>query len=679
MNKYIWSAVFVFCFIFQANGQGKIQLLCQPAQTDSVLLRWAPTDKEAWDSGNRYGYVVERYTLLRNGKLQENKEYRLLTPSPLKPAPLAEWEPYENDRFVSIAAECIFGEDESVPALSPVMIYKQYQIEQNKFSFALYAADQSVLAARLSGLCWTDKEAKADEKYLYAVHIHLPDSLPQDTAFAFTGISEYQALPKPLDLTARWEDKKVQLSWNIFYLNHIYNSYIVEKSTNGTHYTPISENATVQLADEGVEPTLGYRSDSLPDNQTTWYYRIRGNTAFGETGPPSDSIVGRGRKLIITAPVITNKEVIDNNKVRLTWEYPEDMNESCIGFRVYRSTKPNATKEKIYESKSAEKRDFTDLSPKLTNYYLVSVFDDETEKFTAGHTYAELIDSIPPVAPRNLAGKVDNYGKALLTWTKNTDEAIEGYRLYRSNRPDFEFLLLTPAVVQDSCFTDSINLNTLTKTIYYRLRAIDLRGNQSDFSEVLELKRPDVIPPVSPVIQSLEEQKNNLVITWINSSSEDVVRHHIYKKTASDSIFHWVATVEKSANTQVFQDNIVESGETYSYYVLAEDDSYLLSRPSASVQLTMSGSRSSDEIVLNKQIVGNNVVLTWNTPAKKKIAEVVIYKALNNGPLQLHAHTNGNTYQDNMPKLEQTVRYRIKIQYEESGSHAFSNEIELKR
>jgi fibronectin type 3 domain-containing protein len=674
----ILGAILFLSIVFQVGAQSNIRLLAKPMQADTILLRWAPADKETWDLGNRYGYVVERYTLLRDGQLLEDKEQRLLTPTPQKPAPIEKWESYENDRFVNIAAECIFGEEEATPALSPVMIYKKYQTGQNKFSFALYAADQSVLTAQLSGLYLADTEAKADEKYIYTVYIQAPDSLPKDTAFAFTGISEYQPLPKPLDLTAHWEDKKVQLSWNIFYLNHLYNSYIVEKSTDGRNYAPISENATVQLAGEDVEPQLAYRSDSLPDNQTTWYYRIRGTTAFGETGPPSDSIVGHGRKPIITAPVMTTKEVIDNQKVRLVWEYPEEMNESGVRFRVYRSSKPDATKEKLYESKTPEEREFTDISPKLTNYYLLSVFDNETEKFTPGHTYAELIDSIPPAGPRGLEGIIDRLGGVHLTWQKNAGEEIEGYRIYRGNRPDFEFLLVNPAVVKDSVFTDSININTLTKTIYYRLRAIDLRGNQSDFGDVLELKRPDVIPPISPVIQNLEEQKNSLVLTWINSSSEDVVRHHIYKKTEPDSIFRLAASFEKSKNAQTFRDNMVESGETYSYYVQAEDDSHLFSKPSAPVQKTMAGKRP-DKITLKKQTSGNNIVLTWTVPAKKKPAEVIIYKATGAGLLQLHDHTKADKYQDEIPNMGQAARYRIKIQYEDGSFSAFSNDIDVQR
>jgi hypothetical protein len=222
MKKHFVFIFIVLCCASPAPAQGSVALIVRPAQQDSILLRWAPTDKPTWDLGNQYGYVVERYTILRQGELTADKDYRLLTSAPLKPAPLEEWEAYEDDKYVSVAAECIFGESESIPFVSPGAIAKKYKEEQNRFPLALFAADQSVTAARLSGLYWVDKTALPDEKYLYTVHIPHPDSIaPIDTAFAFTGLSEYQALPKPIDFTARWEDKKVQLSWNILYLNHI--------------------------------------------------------------------------------------------------------------------------------------------------------------------------------------------------------------------------------------------------------------------------------------------------------------------------------------------------------------------------------------------------------------------------------------------------------------------------
>ena len=678
MKKYIIT-LFLAGIAFSGIMAENVKLLCQPCEKDSIRLRWAPTNKQAWDLGNQYGYVVERYTILRNGKQVDEPEHLLLTSIPLKPAPLEMWEQYEDDNYVTTAAECIFGEVESIPALSPVAIAKKYQMEQNRFSFALYAADQSIVAARLSGLYLVDKAAQKDEKYLYSVYLALPDSLPNDTAFAFTGISEYVPLPKPIDFTAKWDNQRVFLSWNILYLNHIFNSYVIEKSPDGNHYTPISESATVQLADEGVSPEYAHWSDSLLDNKSTWYYRVRGINAFGELGPPSDSIVGRGRLPIASAPAIISKEVINNEEVQLSWEYSEEMNEYISGFRLYRSSAPNEKKEKILETTDATDRTFTDKNPGLTNYYVLSVFDDYTEKLSAGHTYAELIDSIPPSPPVTLTGSIDSTGIVTLNWVKNTEADIDGYRIYRSNHPDFEFLLVSPGVVKETIFTDSIQLKTLTKNVYYRLRAIDLRQNQSEFGEILELKRPDVIPPVSPLIQSINEQKKGLLITWINSSSIDVAAHHIYRKEKNETDFKLLTSIKKKQDEKQssYTDNTVLPGETYSYQVKAEDDSGLFSAPSSPAQAKAPGN-SLEQIILKKENDSGKTILKWTVNSKKKVIRVLIYKAENDEPLKLYDNTEEDSYTDNKIAIEKTLRYRIKTIYEDESSSELSNEVTIK-
>jgi len=678
MRKYIILATILFLCACNLQAEGNIQLLAHPCEKDSILLRWAPADKDSWKLGNQYGYVVERYTILKNGELTNDKARFLLTPTPLKPAPVEAWEPYEDEKYASIAAQCIFGESE-IPLISPTAIAKRYQEEQNKFSFALYAADQSVLAARLSGLYLADKTVAYDEKYLYTVHIASPDSIPVDTAFVFTGLSEYQPLPKPIDFSVQWENHRVQLSWNIFYLNHIYNSYIVEKSTDGKRYFPVSENATVQVADEGVNPEYAYRTDSLPDNRTLWYYRVKGVNAFGETGPPCDSIAGRGCLPITQPPVIINKEVVDNKEVRIAWSYPEEMNEYISGFRLYRSSKPEGVKEKVYESKSPSEREFIDRHPALTNYYALSVFNEGTEKFSTNIQYAELIDSIPPNPPKGFSGKIDSTGIVRLAWNRNTDSDINGYRVYRSNRPDFEFLLISPYMVKDTCFIDSINVNTLTRQVYYRLKAEDLRLNQSDFSEILELKRPDIIPPVAPVIQQITQQKNGLQITWFNSSSADAVRHHIYRKEANDTIFQQLTSVEKPTGKQsVYTDNSVQAGETYIYEVRAEDDSGLFSEPSQPV-LQKAPGEIAEQIVLKKKEGENQVVLTWTIKSKKEVERVLIYKAIDNTPMKLLGNSTENTYTDNEIGYEKIYRYRIKVMYVDGVFSELSNEVTVKK
>jgi fibronectin type 3 domain-containing protein len=390
-------------------------------------------------------------------------------------------------------------------------------------------------------------------------------------------------------------------------------------------------------------------------------------------------VVGRGRIPITEAPVITDKEVRGNKEVHLTWNYPEEMNGYISGFRVYRSPNPNGLKQKVYESKAPSERTFTDVSPDITNYYIMSVFNEETEKVSKNITYAELIDSIPPLKPVGFAGTIDSTGKVWLRWKPNTDKDLDGYRVYRSNHPDFEFLLITSSVLKDTTYTDSVTLKTLTQQVYYRLRAIDLRQNQSEFGEVLALRRPDIIPPVAPLIVSAEVKKGMVVLTWINSTSEDVARHHIYRRQKDDTTFHLLADIAKTSEEQsIYEDRTITPGEVYVYQVKAEDQSGLYSTPSSPVQRKALGGLVEQVLLKKKQQLANRVVLIWDIKSEKKVERVLVYKAYGDADLQLYGNATESTYTDENLLPETTARYSIKAIYVDGTSSALSNEVVVK-
>jgi fibronectin type 3 domain-containing protein len=395
--------------------------------------------------------------------------------------------------------------------------------------------------------------------------------------------------------------------------------------------------------------------------------------------------MGKGRLPIDNAPVITNKQVFENKSVRLLWDYPVKMNDYITGFRLYRSARPEGTKQKIYEGKNPQERSFTDNSPELTNYYVLSVYDTETEKFSTGQTYAELIDSVPPVAPTGFAGKIDSLGVVRLSWQPNTDSDIHGYRVYRSNRPDFEFLLVHPAEILKTDFTDTINIKTLTKEIYYRLKAIDLRGNMSEFSKILELKRPDIIPPVAPVIQKTTAEKDGISIIFYNSSSSDVVRHHIYRKDETNTAFVLIASIDMPAmpeKTTIYLDKDIQSGDNYIYQILAEDDSGLHSVSSAPIFAKALGEKLAEQITLKAKLIENNtekkIVLTWTINAKKKIEYILIYKAEGDTPMRLYGNSNENNFTDKNILFGKDVKYRVKVVFDDGTTSNFSKETIVK-
>src|SRR5690606_33161391 len=94
-------------------------------------------------------------------------------------------------------------------------------------------------------------------------------------------------------------------------------------------------------------------------------------------------------------------------------------------------------------------------------------------------------------------------------------------------------------------YTDSVNIKTLTPSVWYKIAAIDNRYNMSEFSDIVEVKIPDVIPPVPPVIKNVTANHKGVAIHFVPSSSADVVRHEIYRRRMNSQGWLRAGTVLK--------------------------------------------------------------------------------------------------------------------------------------
>ena len=96
---------------------------------------------------------------------------------------------------------------------------------------------------------------------------------------------------------------------------------------------------------------------------------------------------------------------------------------------------------------------------------------------------------------------------------------------------------------------------------------MDRRYNMSQPSEILELTKPDVVPPTMPVFKSYNILNGNVVLEWANSSSTDVAGHYIYRKGEKDVNWNLVHQSPKSKNN-TYTDKNVEEGKYYSYTIM---------------------------------------------------------------------------------------------------------------
>ncbi|HAP59811.1 MAG TPA: hypothetical protein DCR93_10020, partial [Cytophagales bacterium] len=519
-SRPVWS---------QTNGEVAVIGRAQPGK---ILLRWAPTKSAGWVYANQYGYTLERITMFRNGEAVVPVERVVLGIS--RPAPEAEWEPLIENDYAAVAAQALYGEtfelsqnyDEDI-----MQIVNKAQEQDQRWSFALFAADQDYQVAQMCGLAFTDEGVRPGEQYLYQVYANIPPLIyPLDTGSVYISLEDYAPLPQPREVSGVFGDGAVLLRWNRVFFEETYNSFIIERSEDGGQsFYEISEDPLVNAyVEENPNARYYYKLDSI-ENGKNYAYRIRGLTSFGEKGPPSDTIRGVGVPTIETRAQITGHEILPNGAVALSWAFDKPTEVLIDGFVVERSPQANGPFVPVSPLLGKSTRFYQDDAAMGATYYRVSLKADDNVVNPGFPYLVQPEDSIPPAIPVDLTYTLDSAGAFALTWAQNTEPDLQGYRIYQSNFENSEFVQITQEPVSQAQWLDSLNLKTLTRTQYYQVAAVDVHNNTSDRSAILRVEKPDVVPPIRPVFQPPTADSLGIHLQWVASVSTDVVSHTLYR------------------------------------------------------------------------------------------------------------------------------------------------------
>lgn len=656
------------------------------AHKDSISLRWAPASAVSWKLLNQYGYRIERYTIMRDSLLLQEKPKKILIEQ-VKPASQHHWEKFMNDDYVAVAAQAIYGQSFETSNKKQTditqLIQKSKDIEM-RYSFTLLAADVSPTAAELSGLMFVDKEIKANESYLYRVYSLIPDNILKiNFGYTFLSPMQVKVLPTPGMPEIRRLEKTAVLRWETYTLIETYTGYFVERSLDGGKtYSRITKLPIVNIItaeDRKMGNAFSVKSDSINGviDPAKIFYTIRGVTAFGEIGPPSQKVGIATEKPLGSTPAITKAKVIDNSSVELKWTFPEEHQEELKGYQIERRLRTDQEYQIINELVMPEMRSFTDKNPSSTNYYRIVAFTPQGQKRASFPYLVQLEDSIPPLPPQKLVGSIDTAGVVVLKWEKNKEVDLVGYRVFRSNFKNSEFGQVTVSPVELNMYYDTVNVKTLTSSVWYKVQATDNRFNPSDFSEMIEIKLPDVIPPVPPVIQAVKSTETGIEIRWTRSPSRDVVRHDVYRRNQASTAWQLVKSYTKEDSCCYLFDKITEQGR-YQYAFLAMDDNGLkspMTKPVWASPLPVRAHASIKNIRSSVDREKKIITLQWNyklTPAK-----FLVYRSTNNEPISLYKTIDGNTtkFEDTSLVFTLIYHYRIKAVFRDGSESVFSDKI----
>ncbi len=636
----------------------------------AIKLRWSLTDPYAWKLANNYGYSIDRYTVLKDGELSASPAKTKLSAIPIRPRPLKEWETLsQTDDNVAIIAQGIYGEDFEISGGSSKFanIINQSNNLTQRFTFSLMAADRSFNAACLAGLGWNDSTVKRGEKYLYKIYPNIPrEKAVCDTALVYIGSNESSLLPKPIDVYAAYGDQSVLLSWDTKVLKSYYSTYRIERSEDGVLFKTLGQLPFSTLNDEsGKDSGRAFFTDTIQNNQT-FSYRVKGISPFGQYGPPSDVVQGKGKTVLAFVPNINRAQIVNDSTATIGWEFPEEGVVLVDHFELSRSAN-NADNSFVQviariDAKQRELR-FSPLLP--ANYFTITAVDKNGNKRTSFPYLVQAVDSIPPAVPSGLKAKIDSVGTVSLQWAANKEPDLLGYVILRGNNKTEEPAIINTKPQTENIFEEKVNLNTLNGKIYYSVMALDRRMNQSKACRAVEIIKPDRVPPSSPVIIDSKVSANGkTTLAWINSSSDDVVSHRLYRKTEQDTAWTTVATISDVKITQ-FEDTLSASEGTLLLYSLrAIDRSNNISEPSPVWKVIAHAKQQTGQLKnlrADMDRTNHSITISWKTNSTD-IAEYTIYKAKNSEPFSTLQVIPGTQafYTDTDLAVSNVYRYAVR-------------------
>lgn len=201
------------------------------------------------------------------------------------------------------------------------------------------------------------------------------------------------------------------------------------------------------------------------------------------------------------------------------------------------------------------------------------------------------IEPSAKIADRPEDLKIETSQEALLLkWLKpqaNVDGSVPvnilGYNIYRKSEDPVDLRKLNSAPVTGTEYAD--NFFEFEKKYIYIVRSISIGSNgepvESVSSEELEIAAKDIFPPRSPESITIAASPTSVSLFFAANSEKDVAGYKIYRSTdRSLPIEQWELITSEMIKTNTFQDQKVESGKRYFYYLTATDNFGNTSRPS---------------------------------------------------------------------------------------------------
>ncbi|HMS30213.1 MAG TPA: hypothetical protein PKD32_10190 [Saprospiraceae bacterium] len=635
---------------------------------DSIMVRWAPINPKSWDHCMKYGYTLKRYTISSNGiynTFNEMSESELVLVDSMRPLTEEQWEDLPDSTDEKGVAEGALYEEKfitiNLDSSSVQEKISAFEEKQNRFAYGLYAANKSYNVAKYMQLAYTDYNITSNKRYMYVISPAVIDTnyYILDGTVMIHSDSNFQ-LPK-IQIDYSVSGKFVLLNWNILNIDDFYHGYYIEaKVGSETTFSRVNDELYTPLLNE-YNSTHAFYTDSIPSTTDSVQYRVFGMSKFGIGGPFSNIITVKQQKE--AEPVSTDIDEISelsNGSVKVEWKQALEGNPRIKSYKLLRAPHPDSNYVQINQNDIPfGTSEFIDANPLPTAYYKIVTVDSNNFEHKSIQTLSQMVDTVAPSIPTILSAKTNQAGLVEFNWTRSPEYDVLGYKVYFSNSIDGNYAEITKEILLDTTFYQYVDLDNISKDLYYKVSSIDKRYNISDFSSPYLVERPDIIPPSPPVFISCNPEPGKVKLEFRFSTTNDCDKHIIQRKTKNARIWQSLIVFngpQQDHNIQLFFDSLASFKKTYDYRIAAFDKAKNMStsvvfsvRPlippvrgnisnlDYQVYSTQNSVSPAIYVATTNQFLYKEIMLSWDYSIPEDVQDFVIYRQVGNGQMRVLA------------------------------------------
>ena len=263
----------------------------------------------------------------------------------------------------------------------------------------------------------------------------------------------------------------------------------------------------------------------------------------------------------------------------------------------------------------------------------------------------------PLAMPENI--KISGTSASIrINWTHQDMPHLIGFKIFRSNNADGPFTQI--ATTSENFYTDE-NLK-LNETFYYKIKAIDKKGTDSEFS--LSVVGKTSIAPQPPIFLNVQDNVKGAYLQWRSrphsgKESDNVeAGYKVFRKIQADKEFKEVAVIP--ADNTTYTDHGLKDNATYTYTLTAFNALNTESDFSAMLEVTTPQGVSGLKIESGKI---RRAPLKWDVNVNDVVEGYRIYRAEEEkGEYKKIAQTSGRhsvSYSDTGLEDNKTYWYRV--------------------